>query len=345
MNAIEIEEAVSELAARSFDAQEFPFAFLTAFGNKETTVKRLRGASSNSSDVPGGVLQQKNIHIATCAPGTVGATLKAVRESPKTASLKARFILATDGMMLEAEDLTTGETVACDYTDFPNHFSFFLALAGITTVKQLRENAFDIRATGRLNRLYLELRKTNPDWDKPERRHDMNHFMARLIFCFFAESTDIFLGEGLFTATIDQMSARDHAHIVAMTGSCFRGDAVPVLSPEDEARFETVTYTYYEQLNGYEHLKSLEIGYFFYTGPYLDAIMKVLDPALKTIVHIPSVNARESTAAHRTCRPTTPSCERARPNSRRGRRLGALRRARHEPVGARSRRDSRGHFR
>ena len=135
MNAVEIEEAVSELAAQPFDAQEFPFAFLTAFGNKETTVKRLRSASSNSSDAPGGVLQQKNIHIATSAPGVVGATLKALRLSAKTASLKARFILATDGVTLEAEDLATGETVACDYTDFPIHFGFFLALAGITTVK------------------------------------------------------------------------------------------------------------------------------------------------------------------------------------------------------------------
>lgn len=89
--------------------------------------------------------------------------------------------------------------------------------------------------------------------------------------------------------------ARDRAHIVAMTGSYFRGDAAPVLTPEDEAKFETVTYTYYEQLNGYEHLKSLNIGYYFYTGRYLDAIEHCLDPARKTIVHIPSVNAREST--------------------------------------------------
>lgn len=89
--------------------------------------------------------------------------------------------------------------------------------------------------------------------------------------------------------------ARDKVHIVAMTGSYFRGDAVPVLTPEDEAKFEPVTYTYYEQLNGYEHLKALNIGYFFYTGRYLEAIEHCLDPALKTIVHIPSVNAREST--------------------------------------------------
>ena len=70
MNAVEIEEAVSDLAAQPFDAQEFPFAFLTAFGNKDVTVKRLRSASSNSSDVPGGVLQRNNIHLATCAPGS-----------------------------------------------------------------------------------------------------------------------------------------------------------------------------------------------------------------------------------------------------------------------------------
>ncbi|REJ46837.1 MAG: DEAD/DEAH box helicase [Microcystis flos-aquae DF17] len=89
---------------------------------------------------------------------------------------------------------------------------------------------------------------------------------------------------------------RDKAHIVAMTGSYFRGDAAPVLMPEDENKFETVTYTYYEQLNGYEHLKTLNIGYFFYTGRYLSAIEAVLDPSRKTIVHIPSVNSRESTA-------------------------------------------------
>lgn len=88
---------------------------------------------------------------------------------------------------------------------------------------------------------------------------------------------------------------RDKAHIVAMTGSYFRGDAAPVLMPEDEGKFETVTYTYYEQLNGYEHLKTLDIGYFFYSGRYLDAIEAVLNAARKTIVHIPNVNAREST--------------------------------------------------
>ncbi|MEE4539805.1 MAG: DEAD/DEAH box helicase [Erythrobacter sp.] len=95
-------------------------------------------------------------------------------------------------------------------------------------------------------------------------------------------------------AQLAQLIGRDKAHVVAMTGSYFRGDAIPVLAPEDEARFETVTYTYYQQLNGYEYLKTLDIGYSFYMGPYTEKISALLDPTVKTIVHIPSVNSRES---------------------------------------------------
>ena len=93
---------------------------------------------------------------------------------------------------------------------------------------------------------------------------------------------------------LSALIARDKTHMVAMTGSYFRGDSEAVLSPSDEARFDKVMYTYYEQLNGYQYLKALDIGYFFYTGSYVDAIGKVLTPTLKTIVHIPNVNARES---------------------------------------------------
>ena len=96
-------------------------------------------------------------------------------------------------------------------------------------------------------------------------------------------------------AHLAQFIARDRVHIVAMTGSYFRGDTEAVLSPTDEAKFDVVIYTYYEQLNGYEFLKSLDIGYYFYSGSYADDILKVLNPAEKTIIHIPSVNSREST--------------------------------------------------
>lgn len=221
MNAVEIEEAISKLAEQPFDAEEFPFAFLQAFGNKETSLKRLRKGESNKSDL-GGVLQTNNIHIAVAAPGAVTHTLAALKASPATTRAKAKFVLATDGDTFEAEDLASGETVACAYADFPDHFGFFLPLAGITTVKQVRDSSFDIRATSRLNRLYVELLKDNPDWGTAERKPDMNHFMARLIFCFFAEDTDIFAKPLLFTSSVELMSAKDSSNTHEVIATLFR---------------------------------------------------------------------------------------------------------------------------
>jgi hypothetical protein len=222
MNAVEIESAISDLALEPFDAAEFPFTFLAAFGNKDTALKRLRAGNNNASDVTGGVLLRSNIHIATCEPGAVGETLNALRASPATTKAKAKFILATDGQTLEAEELITGETIACDYPDFPNHFGFLLPLAGISTIKEIKDNPIDVRATSRLNKLYVELLNENPDWAKAERRADMNHFMARLVFCFFAEDTDIFNGDGLFTKTIEQYSERDGANSHEVLAEIFR---------------------------------------------------------------------------------------------------------------------------
>ncbi len=122
----------------------------------------------------------------------------------------------------------------------------------------------------------------------------MEAFDDRLIavdeFHHISANPDNRLGEN-----IRQLMARDKTHIVAMTGSYFRGDAEAVLHPDDESRFDTVTYTYYEQLNGYEYLKQLDIGYYFYAGNFTSEILNVLNPYEKTIVHIPNVNAREST--------------------------------------------------
>jgi len=228
LNAVEIEEAITHLAEQPFDAATFPFAFLEAFGNKKTTIKRLKTGSSNASDIDGGVLQRSNIHIAVCGEGDVTTTLGLLKASPTTRKARARFVLATDGVDLEAEELTSGETVACAYQDFPNHFGFFLPLAGITTVKQIRNNPIDIQATGRLNRLYVQLLKDNEDWASEARRHDMNHFMARLIFCFFAEDTDIFNSDNLFTATIEQMSDSRSDNTEHVLGELFRAMGTPI---------------------------------------------------------------------------------------------------------------------
>jgi len=222
MNAVEIEQAISDLALQPFDATEFPYAFLAAFGNKETTLKRLRTGNNNATDLPGGVLLRNNIHIAVCDAGDVGETLTALRASPATTKAKAKYILATDGQALEAEELTSGETIACDFTDFPNHFGFLLPLAGISTIKEIKDNPIDVRATGRLNKLYVELLRENPAWAKDERRSDMNHFMARLVFCFFAEDTGIFSDTGMFTQTVDRMSDRSGSNTHEVLSEIFR---------------------------------------------------------------------------------------------------------------------------
>jgi hypothetical protein len=248
MNAVEIEEAISNLASQPFDAAEFPFAFLAAFGNKDTTIRRLRKGETNASDVLGGVLQRNNIHIAVCEPGAVAATLTLLRASTRTASAKAKFILATDGVMLEAEDLTTGEPIVSDYAAFPQHFGVFLPLAGISTVKEIKNNPIDVRATGRLNKLYVELLKENLEWGTSDRRHDMNHFMARLIFCFFAEKTGIFNGEGMFTATIARMSDPGAANTHEVISTLFR--AMNTKSTERDRAYLPGWSTVFPYVNG-----------------------------------------------------------------------------------------------
>jgi len=109
LNAVEIEEAISNLAEQAFDAASFPYTFLDAFGNKATTIKRLQSGSTNTSDIEGGVLQRSNIHLAVCAEGEVTNRLNALKASLTTS--KAKLILVTDGIGLEAEDFTSGETV------------------------------------------------------------------------------------------------------------------------------------------------------------------------------------------------------------------------------------------
>ncbi len=180
MNAVEIEEAVSALAEAPFDADEFAFSFLAAFGNKEATVKRLRSGNTNKSDV-GGVLQRNNIHIAVTEPGQTVEMLARLRDSPMTARQKAKFIFATDGTHFEAEEIGSGEVISDPLTELGNHFGFFLPLAGISTVAEVKNNPVDIKATGRLNRLYVQILKDNPDWGSADKRGDLNRLMARLI--------------------------------------------------------------------------------------------------------------------------------------------------------------------
>ena len=137
MNPVEIEQALTDFAQEKYDPIEFPFKFLSCFGNKETTIKKLKSGATNNSDIDHGLLQRNNIHMATCANGSISQTLKKLKDSEATVKGKAQLILATDGKELEAENLVTGETIASSYEEFPDHFGFLLPLAGIQTTKEI----------------------------------------------------------------------------------------------------------------------------------------------------------------------------------------------------------------
>lgn len=205
MNPIEIEEQLSKLSCEPFDAAEFPFQFLECYGRKAGEIKALKKGKSNKSDIDG-VLQRNNIHMIVAKQDELDEALTNLRNSKATTKNKAHFILATDGESVAAENLKTGDHLACDFEKLGEEFTFFLPLAGIYFTAEIKNQEIDVKATARLNKLYMELLRENPDWGTAERRHDLNQFMARLIFCFFAEDTDIFLGSDLFTTTLKQMS-------------------------------------------------------------------------------------------------------------------------------------------
>ena len=194
MSPTEIADALETIAKQAFDAEEFPFAFAAATGNAPATVSKLRPGqrSLNRSKLPGGVLVNKKFHFLPAVSGEVDAAIELLRTDKKTLQHKPAILIASDGEMVVAENPATRETLRCAFNELHRHFGFFLPAAGMTRFKAADENEVDVRATGKLARLYDALLKLNPDWGTPERRHELNQFMTRLIFCLFAEDVGIF---------------------------------------------------------------------------------------------------------------------------------------------------------
>ncbi|MBR9763539.1 MAG: class I SAM-dependent DNA methyltransferase [Rhodobacteraceae bacterium] len=192
MNPTEIYDALAELAREPFDATEFPFAFATATDGAKAAISKLRSGSTNKSDLPGGVLFGKKFHFAPALAGMTDVTLDQLRSSKKTKTSKPAILIATDGEMISAEHPVSGDTLHCRFDELGDNFGFFLPAAGKERYRAVEENPVDVKATGKLARLYDALTKANPDWGSDERRHEMNQLMMRLIFCMFAEDVGIF---------------------------------------------------------------------------------------------------------------------------------------------------------
>jgi len=192
MNPTDIYEALDAIAKVPFDPAEFGFSFAEATDNAQATVSKLRGGSLNRSDIEGGVLMNLKFHFAPADALGVEATLDALKGSKRTAKHKPAILIATDGETVAVEHWKSGERLHCAFSEIGDHFGFFLPAAGKDRYRPAEENPIDVKATGKLAKLYDALTKANPDWATDARRHDMNQFMTRLIFCMFAEDVGIF---------------------------------------------------------------------------------------------------------------------------------------------------------
>lgn len=192
MNPTEIADALDALAQQPFAPETFGLSFAEATDNPQATLAKLRNSSTGKSDVPGGMLLSRKFHYAPAEVGQVEAVLAQLRASKKNKTGKPAILLATDGQTIAAEHPKSGAPLHCAFSELGAKFSFFLPAAGKERYQAAEENPVDVRATGKLARLYDALLKANPDWRAEERRHDMNLFMTRLIFCLFAEDVGVF---------------------------------------------------------------------------------------------------------------------------------------------------------
>lgn len=211
MNPTEIADALDALAQQPFVPETFGLSFAEATDNPQATLAKLRNGSTGKSDVPGGMLLSRKFHYAPAEVGQVEAVLAQLRASKKNKTGKPAILLATDGQTIAAEHPKSGAPLHCAFRELGAKFSFFLPAAGKERYQAAEENPVDVRATGKLARLYDALLKANPDWRAEERRHDMNLFMTRLIFCLFAEDVGVF-PENQFSSVVFDYSGDRGEH-------------------------------------------------------------------------------------------------------------------------------------
>lgn len=267
MNPTEIYDALSEIAAKPFNASEFPFEFALATDAAQAAVAKLRAGTTNKSDLPSGVLFNKKFHYAPALGGMVDITLDQLKASKKNASAKPAILLTTDGETIAALHPASGESLHCKFAELGDHFGFFLPAAGKERYKAVEENPVDIKATGKLARLYDALIKANPDWATAERRHEMNQLMMRIIFCLFSEDVGIFaenqFSKAIFTHAGDKGEETREVLISAFRAMNLpqgsRGD-LPAWTHDleyvngglfagsiDAPRFDTIAFRYFKE--------------------------------------------------------------------------------------------------
>jgi hypothetical protein len=226
MNIAEIEMQLADLVKEPFDQGEFAFRFLEIYKAPKATLTKLRSGTQKKGELPTDVLWSRKLYFRTAPDGRVAETLDALRETKATKSQKPRLLLVTDGREVAAYDTKTDDIHHCDFDKLNDRFDFFLPLAGIEKYEAVAENPADIKAAGRLAKLHDEIERHNPDWLVSEKRHALNQFLTRILFCMFAEDTGSF-PQDLFVKTISEFGGADGEHLQSLLKQMFDAMNVP----------------------------------------------------------------------------------------------------------------------
>ncbi|MEY9634094.1 hypothetical protein ABIF66_002323 [Bradyrhizobium japonicum] len=220
MNIAEIVMQLADLVKEPFDQGEFAFRLLEVYNAPKATLTKLRSGTQNKGEKPSDVLWSRKLYYRPASVGKIAETLDQLRESRAAKTQKPRFLLATDGREVAAYDTKADDTCHCDFDKLNDRFDFFLPLVGIEKYEAVAENPADIKAAGRLAKLHDEIERHNPEWLVPEKRHALNQFLTRILFCMFAEDTGSF-PQDLFVKTISEHGGNDGEHLQSLFQQMF----------------------------------------------------------------------------------------------------------------------------
>ncbi|CEJ84448.1 putative DNA methyltransferase yeeA [Hyphomicrobium sp. GJ21] len=257
MNIGEIYVQLTELVQAPFDPAEFPFRLLEFYNAPKATLTKLRTGAQNKGEQAGDVLWSRKLFFRPAPQGQTAATLDALKEAKATKTHKPRFLLATDGTEVAAYDVKADDPLHIDYAKLNDRFDFFLPLAGIEKYEAVAESPADIKAAGRLAKLHDEIERCNPDWLAPDKRHALNQFLTRVLFCMFAQSTGSF-SANLFVKTVSEFGGIDGENLQSLLKKVF--DVMNV--PEDCRQGLPVHICAFPYVNGGLFADSAEVPAF-----------------------------------------------------------------------------------
>jgi len=226
MNIAEIESSLKDLVETPFEAESFIFRFLEIYDAPKSTVTKLRQGTTNQSKAPGDLLWKNKLFFRIAKKGQAATTVDAMADDPLSKKHAPRFFLATDGVEVYCRDIKADQTRDTSFDKLNDVFDFFLPLAGIERYEGVAENPADIKATARLAKLYDAILEANPDWVGHDHTHELNLFMTRMLFCFFAEDTSIF-EKKLFTTSLMSLTREDGADTSSVLDTIFAAMNTP----------------------------------------------------------------------------------------------------------------------